>query len=222
MEDGIRLFNTKRWDKALEAFLKVNNTGFENADNIELSYYLGLCYTKLEHFDEALLYLEQVVTGSEDPLRIYQCRLTLAYIYVITGRSKLAEFELGRLIKGGFESIQIYTTMAYAAWCQKQYQKAVDFYERALEMDINNTTALNGLGYILADSDIDVQRGIKLCRKAVDKKPQSAAYLDSLGWAYFKNGDINEARSWLRRAFDISPNRKEIKKHIKIVVGSES
>ena len=221
LEEGIRLFKTKRWDKALVEFLKVDSNGFENEDNIELAYYLGLCYTKLEHFDEALLYLEQVVTGSEDPLRVYQCRLTLAFIYVITGRSKMAEFELGRLVKGGYESIQIYTTMAYAAWSQKQYQKAVDFYERALDMDENNTTALNGLGYILADSDIDVKRGIKLCRKAVDKKPQSAAYLDSLGWAHFKNGDVNEARSWLRRAFDISPNRKEIKKHMKIVVGGD-
>ena len=221
LAEGIRLFGIKRWDKALGEFLKVDSAGFEQADNIELAYYMGLCYTKLEHFDEALLYLEQVVTGSDDPLRVYQCRLALAYIYVITGRSKLAEFELGRLVKGGYESIQIYTTMAYAAWCQKQYQKAVDFYEKALDMDESNTTALNGLGYILADSDIDIKRGIKLCRKAVDRKPQSAAYLDSLGWAYFKNGEINEARSWLRRAFDLSPNRKEIKKHMKIVVGGD-
>ena len=222
LEEGIRLFKIKRWDKALEEFLKVNNAGFEAGENAELSYYLGLCYTKLERFDDALIYLEQVVTNTDDPLRIYQCRLTLAYVYVVTGRSKLAEFELGRLVKGGFESIQIYTTMAYAAWCQKQYQKAVDFYERALDMDKENATALNGLGYILADSDIDVKRGIKLCRKAVDKKPQSAAYLDSLGWAFFKNGDFNEARSWLRRAFEISPHHKEIKKHMKLVVGVDT
>jgi len=220
-DDGIRLFQSRRWDKALEEFLQVDSAGFDTAENAELAYYLGLCYTKLERFDDALLYLEQVVTASEDPLRVYQCRLTLAYIYVITGRSKLAEFELGRLVKSGYESIQIYTTMAYAAWAQKQYQKAVDFYEKALDMDENNTTALNGLGYILADSDIDVKRGIKLCRKAVDKKPQSAAYLDSLGWAHFKNGDINEARSWLRRAFELSPQRNEIKKHMKIVVGGD-
>ena len=218
LDEGIRLFKTKRWDKALEEFLQINSDEFETDENAELAYYLGLCYTKLERFDDALLYLEQVVTGSEDPLRIYQCRLALAYIYVITGRSKLAEFELSRLVKSGYESIQIYTTMAYAAWCQKQYQKAVDFYERALDLDENNTTALNGLGYILADSDIDIKRGIKLCRKAVEKRPQSAAYLDSLGWAFFKNGEIDEARIWLRRAFELSPHRKEIKKHMKIVV----
>jgi len=219
LEEGIRLFKMRRWDKSLEEFLRLDTSQFEPEDSAELAYYLGLCYTKLERFDDALLYLEQVVTANDDPLRVYQCRLTLAYIYVITDRSKLAEFELSRLVKGGFESVQIYTTMAYAAWVQRLYQKAVDFYEKALDMDGENTTALNGLGYILADSDIDVRRGISLCRRAVDKKPKSAAYLDSLGWAYYKNGNMTEARSWLRRAFELAPNHKEIKKHIKLVVG---
>ncbi|MDR0599738.1 MAG: tetratricopeptide repeat protein [Treponema sp.] len=219
LEEGIKFFRLKRWDKALEEFLKANTDSFGAEDNAELAYYLGLCYTKLTRYNDALLYLEQVVTAAPDPLRVYQCRMTLAYIYVITSRSKLAEFELGRLIKGGFESVQIYTTLAYAAWSQRHYQKAVDYYEKALDLDENNTTALNGLGYILADSDIDAAKGLKLCRRAVEKKPQNAAYLDSLGWACFKNGNVSEARLWLRRAFDINPNQTEIKRHIKIVVG---
>jgi tetratricopeptide (TPR) repeat protein len=221
LEEGIRLFKMRRWDKALEEFLRLDTANFEPADNAELAYYLGLCYTKLERFDDALLYLEQVVTAGDDPLRVYQCRLTLAYIYAISDRSKLAEFELSRLVKGGYESVQIYTTMAYAAWVQHLYQKAVDYYEKALTMDGENTTALNGLGYILADSDIDIRRGISLCRRAVDKKPKSAAYLDSLGWAYYKNGNMTEARSWLRRAFELAPNHKEIKKHMKLIEGKD-
>jgi hypothetical protein len=52
--------------------------------------------------------------------------MTLAYIYAVTGRSKLAEFELGRLVGGGFESVQMYTTLAYAAWSQRHYQKSID------------------------------------------------------------------------------------------------
>jgi tetratricopeptide (TPR) repeat protein len=148
--------------------------------------------------------------------------MTLSYIYVITGRSKLAEFELGRLVNAGFEAPQMYTTLAYAAWSQRQFQKAVDYYEKALDMDKNNSTALNGLGYILAESDLDIPRGLRLCRKAVDIKPQSAAYLDSLGWAYFKSGEANEARAWLRRALEISPHQKEIREHMKTVVGGNS
>ncbi|MDR0585987.1 MAG: tetratricopeptide repeat protein [Treponema sp.] len=218
LEEGIKLFRLNRWEPALAELLKVDTDGFSAEETADLAYYLGLCYTKLKRYDDALLYLEQVVTSSPDPLRLYQCRMTLAYIYVTTGRSKLAEFELGRLVEGGFESVQMYTTLAYAAWSQRHYQKAVDYYEKALELDENSPTALNGLGYILADSDLDVLKGLRLCRKAVDKKPQSAAYLDSLGWAYFKSGDTAEARIWLRRALDMAPHHKVIREHMKIVV----
>jgi tetratricopeptide (TPR) repeat protein len=219
LHEGIRLFGLKRWDLALQEFLRVKTDAFSSDETTELAYFLGLCYTKLERYDDALLYLEQVVTAASNPLRVYQCRMTLAFIYVITKRSKMAEFELAQLIKNGFESVQIYTTLAYAAWAQKQYHKAVELYEKALEVDENNTTAMNGLGFILADTDRDTQRGLRLCRKAVDRKPQNAAYMDSLGWAYYKNGEILEARTWLRRALDLAPQQKEIRNHMRIVIG---
>ena len=149
MEEGMRLFRLRRWEAALSEFLAVKTSPASPGENAELAYYLGLCYTKLERYDDALLYLEQVVTASDDTLRICQCRLSLAYIYVITRRAKLAEFELDRLIAGGFESPQIFTTLAYAAWSQRAYAKAVEYYERALELDEYNATAMNGLGYVL-------------------------------------------------------------------------
>jgi tetratricopeptide (TPR) repeat protein len=218
LQEGIRLFNLKRWDFALREFLQVKGDNFSTETNTELAYYLGLCYTKLERYDDALLYLEQVITGASNPLWIYQCRMTLAYIYVITGRSKMAEFELNQLVKNGFESVQIYTTLAYAAWAQKRYRQAVDLYEKALYMDENNATALNGIGFILVDTNMDLRRGMQYCRKAVDRNPRNPAYLDSLGWACFKVGEIPEARIWLRRALDMSPKEREIRNHMRIVV----
>ena len=187
----------------------------------ELSYYLGLCYTKLSKYDDALTCLEQVVAAGQDPFRVYQCRMTLAYIYVITNRSKLAEFELHRLAKNGYESAQLYATLAYAAWSQKHFNEAIDYYEKALELDSNNTTALNGLGFILADTNRDLIRAIRYCKKAVDMRPQNPAYLDSLGWAYFKNGDLLEARTWLFRAAQAAPDEKEITGHLKAAMGGK-
>ena len=217
--EGIRLYNLKRWELALAELLGVNTEKFTPEDNMEMAYYLGLCYTKLERFDDALLYLEQVVNSSHDVLRTYQCRMTLAYIYVITKRSKMAEFELKRLANSGFESAQLYTTLAYAAWAQKHAKQAVDYYEKALELDEDNATALNGLGFVLVDADLDILRGLRCCKKAVNLKPQNPAYHDSLGWAYFKNGELLEARTWLRRALEAAPHLKEIKEHIKAVTG---
>jgi tetratricopeptide (TPR) repeat protein len=217
--EGIRLYRLKRWDFALIELLSVNTERFNPEENLELAYYLGLCYTKLERFDDALLYLEQVVTSGHDLLRTYQCRMVLAYIYAITKRSKMAEFELKRLVKSGFESVQLYTTLAFAALTQKQFKQAIDYYEKALDLDGNNATALNGLGYILVDTDTDPIRGLRCCKKAVDLKPNNPAYLDSLGWAYFKNGELLEARTWLRRAIQAGPDIKEIKEHLKTVTG---
>ncbi|MDR0498095.1 MAG: tetratricopeptide repeat protein [Treponema sp.] len=221
LAEGIRLYRLKRWELSLAELLSINTEKFGIDENLELAYYLGLCYTKLERYDDALLYLEQVVTTGHDVLRTYQCRLTLAYIYVITNRSKMAEFELKRLASSGFESVQLYTTLAYAAWAQKRFKQAVDYYEKALDLDGSNATALNGLGFVLVDANMDILRGLRCCKKAVDLKPQNPAYLDSLGWAYFKNGELLEARTWLRRAVEAAPHQKVIKEHFNTVSGGK-
>jgi tetratricopeptide (TPR) repeat protein len=217
--EGKRLFHINHWENALKEFQLVDVNTIDTAEQAELAYYLGLCYTKLERYDEALLYLEQVVTTSNDPLRSYQCRITLALIYIKTNRSRMAEFELKRLKNAGFESAPMYNAMAYAAYTQKRYRQAIDYYEKALELDNNNATAMNSMGYILADRGFDTMKGLTLCRKAIDIRPRSAAYMDSLGWAYYKCGEMAEARSWLQKAKDSAPKENEILEHFRIVTG---
>jgi tetratricopeptide (TPR) repeat protein len=219
--EGVRLYKQKSWEPALKEFLSKDSSNFNFEEKTELAYYLGLCYTKLKNYEEALIFLEQVVTSEHDVLRVFQCRLTLAYIYVITKRVKMAQYELARLQSSGLESPLLYNTLAYAAWVQKQNKNAIELYEKTLEIDSDNATAMNSMGYILADTGMDIMRALRLCRKAVDTKPHSAAYLDSLGWAYYKSGEVIEARTWLRRALDIAPNEEEIKRHFKIVTGEK-
>jgi len=216
---GLRLFLTKRWENALEEFLLVDTKTFGSDQKAELAYYMGLCCTKLDRFEDALLYFEQVIALDDSPMRVYQCRMILAYIYIMTGRAPLAEAELGRLQAGGLESVMLYNTLAYAAYIQKHYLGAVELYEKALEIDNDNTTALNSLGYILADTGLDKLKGLRLCRKAVDRNPENAAYLDSLGWASYQCGNTKDAQNWLRKAMDAAPQEADIKKHFKIVCG---
>ena len=219
LTEGIRLYKIKRWDQALVELRSVDAGRFSPDEYMELAYYLGLSYTKMQRYEEALLYLEQVVTSGQDAFRVYQCRMTLAYIYTLSKRYRMAEFELNRLASKGFESAQLYATLAYAAWSQKHYKQAVEYYEKALELDVNNANALNGLGFVLVDTDIDIIRGLRCCKRAVDLKPDNPAYLDSLGWAFYKNGELLEARTWLRRALDAAPKEKDIIDHFNIITG---
>jgi Flp pilus assembly protein TadD len=213
--EGVSLFQKGDWENALRFFLKVQTK--DTNEILELAYYTGLCHAKLKCFAEAQPYLEKYIHEAQNKVRVYQCRMTLAYTYIMTKEAKKAQYELAMLINNGFESAQVYVTLAYAAWSQQSYANAIEWYERALSIDSNNLTALNGLGFILADTGKDAKRGLRFCKRAVEKKPDNPIYLDSLGWAYYKDGKISEARQCLKKAREKEPDNVFIQEHLKAV-----
>jgi tetratricopeptide (TPR) repeat protein len=111
--------------------------------------------------------------------------------------------------------------LAYTAWTQQKNNESISFYEMALAKEKNCVTALNGLGYVLACLGKDLAVALKLCRKAVETAPDSAACLDSLGWVYYKMGMLKEAREYLEKAKKINSEHKDIKTHYEELVGAE-
>ncbi len=216
MREGIRQYREGRYEDALVSFLGV--PAGESGGNLELAYYIGLAYARLERYDDALVYLEQVVTADTDLARVYQCRLVLSVIYTLTGRTRLAEFELRKLVDSGYESAQIYSSLAYIAFEHGRIEEAADLYERALGLDGDNSTALNGLGYVLASAGKELTRALTVCKKAVDSVPDNPAYLDSLGWVYHKLGLSAEARTFVRRARERAPESKTIREHLDVIL----
>jgi len=60
--------------------------------------------------------------------------------------------------------------------------------------------ALNFLGYMLADRGQQLDEALGLIQRALEIEPDNPSYLDSLGWAYFKQGNYRLAREPLERA----------------------
>lgn len=214
---AVNLYREGRFDKALKELLKCEHNLENNAD---LSYYLGLCYTKLSQYDEAVIFLEQVITTHPNVLYIYQCRMILCYIYAVTEQYKMADFELKRLIDDGYESVQVYCSCGYVYYHQGNVEKGMDFFRKALALDPEHAATLNSIGYILADENIDPDTAIKYCRRAVEKSPEYYPFLDSLGWALFKAGRRDEALEYLRDAFDRSKGNRVVARHLKQVMDS--
>lgn len=212
MKEGIRLYRNNKYDDALVSFLGVPTGNAEN--NLEIAYYIGLCYARLIRYDDALVYLEQVVTADTDLARVYQCRMVLSVIYALTGRTRLADFELRKLLDAGYESTQVFCSLAYLSFEHKQIDEAVEWYEKAIALDGKNPTALNGLGYILADEGKDLTRALTMCKKAFDMESENPAYLDSLGWVYYKLGLDVEAKNFTRRAREKAPENRVISAHL--------
>ncbi|MFH2113491.1 MAG: tetratricopeptide repeat protein [Spirochaetota bacterium] len=198
------------------ALITLSEAPVDEDDYLDLAYLLGLCHVRLERYDEALLYLEQVVTSGGEDERTRQCRLTLAYIYSLTGRSKLAEYELRKLLASdGGSTVQVYSALAYVQWLQGKREEALSWYVKALEHDPENLNALNGYGYLLACAGKDLKKALTCCRKALDGDPGNPAYSDSLGWAYFQLGMLGEAAPYLHAASELRADHPDVIKHLK-------
>ncbi len=218
LHDGKVLYSEGKYKKALGFFLSLpSDSSAASIDKMEVSYYLGLCYAKLQHYDDALIFLEQVVTSGTQLERTLQCRFLLAVIYALSGRKRLADFELNKLLETGYMTPSVDAAIAYIAWEQNDTEKCLKYYEESLKKDPENITALNGLGYVLASTDKDLKRALSLCKQAVKSSPQSAACLDSLGYVYYKLGMFDEALKYMEKAEELDKNSIEILDHIKKV-----
>ncbi|MBQ9624194.1 MAG: tetratricopeptide repeat protein [Treponema sp.] len=214
LNEGISMYHKGDFNGALAFFLSLPEDS--EIDNIELAYYIGLCYAKLEHYDSALLYLEQVVTGGLELERVLQCRYVLAVIYANSGRKKLAEFELNKLLESGYKPASVYSSLAYVAWQQNDVERCLELYKKAIEIEPDNATALNGMGYVLACENRDLTKALSFCKRALDKRPDSPACMDSVGWVYLKLGLMNDAFKYLSQAQERLPDNEEIAEHLRI------
>ncbi|MDR3312405.1 MAG: tetratricopeptide repeat protein [Spirochaetaceae bacterium] len=218
-EKGIALYNLGNYKDALSAFLQCSPE--QTTGNISFAYYTGLAYMRLKHYEDALGYLELVVTSGSSLEQVRQCRFLLAVIYNLTHRERLADFELHKLLDSGYKTAEVYSALAYSSWEQKKTNECISYYELAIKKNKKSVTALNGLGYVLACMGKDLTTALKLCKQAVDISPNSAACLDSLGWVYFKLGMLKQARAYLERAERLNNSHKDIIAHMEALVQKE-
>ncbi len=85
---------------------------------------------------------------------------------------------------------------------------------KLLAMRPNDSGTLNYLGYMWADQGVQLERAKDMLEKAVAREPRNAAYLDSLGWAYFRLGELQRADKNLREAYRREPADPTIEEHI--------
>ncbi|MFK5914529.1 MAG: tetratricopeptide repeat protein [Woeseiaceae bacterium] len=90
---------------------------------------------------------------------------------------------------------------------------AITDLENVVQREPENAQALNALGYTLIDKTKQIKRGFEFILKASKIEPHDAAIHDSLGWAYYRLGQYNEALRYLRLAFEKLPDA-EIAAHL--------
>ena len=86
----------------------------------------------------------------------------------------------------------------------KNFDAAEKEFRKALELNPENASALNYLGYMFADRSVRLDEAQKLISRALELDPDNGAFLDSLGWVYFRENRLDDAEHALVRALSKS------------------
>jgi len=96
----------------------------------------------------------------------------------------------------------------------KDWPSAEADLKRALELSPDESLVLNYLGYTWVDQGHNLKTGMDYIRKAVKLKPDDGYYVDSLGWAYFKLGNLPAAVEQLEHAVELKPDDPVVNDHL--------
>jgi tetratricopeptide (TPR) repeat protein len=97
---------------------------------------------------------------------------------------------------------------------QKKYAAAEAEFRKVLTVDPDSAMTLNYLGYMMADRNERLDEAKDLIIKALEREPNSPAYLDSLGWVYFRLNKLPEAEEKLRQALEFMSRDATVHDHL--------
>jgi tetratricopeptide (TPR) repeat protein len=164
--------------------------------------------------EQALAQAKSLLKGAPEDREVY---LSLAQMSSRLKRYKEAEEFMNQaagLSNSPEEKSYLYFVWGAILERQKRYDEAEQMFRKVLDNDQRNAMALNYLGYMLADRGVRLEEALGYLKKAVALEPQNGAYLDSIGWAYFKLGDYDRAEDNLRRASERIGNDPTVQDHL--------
>ncbi|WP_373691538.1 tetratricopeptide repeat protein [Hyalangium versicolor] len=104
--------------------------------------------------------------------------------------------------------------LASAYDLQGDADKALAQMRSVLAINAEHAAAMNFIGYLLAQKRRDLPEAERLVLRALELRPDTGAFLDSLGWVYFQRGEYQRAVEALERATQLEPDEPVILEHL--------
>ncbi|WP_370321072.1 tetratricopeptide repeat protein [Oricola sp.] len=175
----------------------------------------GLNLADIGEDEEAKKILSAAI--EEDPSE-YRGYLALGGVYASLKEygeaAALYERAIANVDTSGESFWPLYYRMGIAYERIKQWDKAEAAFKHALELSPEQPDVLNYLGYSWIDMNINLNEGLDMIQKAVDRRPRDGYIVDSLGWAYYRLGRFEEAVTELEKATDLRPRDATINDHL--------
>ena len=193
--------DSKQWPQATaaakEAVQKLPN-------DRDLRMVLDAQLADMGDFDQAVADIKGMLKGGPEDRDVH---LRLAIIYTRAKRWNDAEQSLAKAEQlSGKPDDKAYVSFLRGDLYQRQkmFDQADTEFRKVLAVtpptDPQAAATLNYLGYMNADRGVKLEESLNYIKQALTFEPNNGAYLDSLGWAYFKLGKYDMAEENLNKA----------------------
>jgi tetratricopeptide (TPR) repeat protein len=190
-------------------------------DDSSIRSSLAMMLGEAQQPDEAIKLLQVGLKGSAGNRETF---LSYAQIYERSHRFTEAEAAARKA-----EALAVQPADNELAWLilgaiferQKQYDKAEEEFKKVIDVNPKNAMVLNYYGYMLADRGIRLDEARDLIQRALEQEPYNGAFLDSLGWAYYKQNKLDQAELTLRKAVERESHDPTIRAHLGDVLAKQ-
>jgi len=198
-----QIIETQRQARRLEAALATAQEALERfPEDSDLTLQRAGLLADRGDLEPAVAAARNLLDDSPADREVY---LTLAQIYDRHKRYPEAEAALAeaeKLSRPGAEIEYIHFLRGALYERQEKYDLAEESFRRVLAMNPKSAVTLNYLGYMFADKNMKLEESVALIQRALELDPYNGAYLDSLGWAYFRLGRLDQAEEYLVKALE--------------------
>jgi len=178
-------------------------------------------WQKLLSIDEQL---NNMKTLEEDSHKAMEGFPNIPALYIYNGFALIAlkQFEKSTVVsQDGLsyaiqqkDKIQLLLNLADANHQLKKYKEADKAFDAVLNLEPNNTLALNNYAYFLSLRNERLDEAENLVKRALKNEPDNPSYLDTYGWILFQKKNYSEAISQLKMALKETPKNPEILEHL--------
>ena len=161
--------------------------------------------------EKAASLLKDEINRRSDPEEFY---LAASQLYVDHKKYQEAEKIIQRGMSQYPESERIQFQLGAIYEQQKEWERVEAVFKNILDKNPQHAGVLNYLGYMLADRDVRLFEALDYIKRAVEIEPHNGAFLDSLGWAYFRLSQFDQAETNLLEAVHLIDSDPTIYEHL--------
>jgi tetratricopeptide (TPR) repeat protein len=112
------------------------------------------------------------------------------------------------------ELVEAHAGLGNALFELQRFEAAAEAYRAAIGIDGGDHSSLNNLAWVYAQQNVNLDEAVALSRRALQIRPDTPQYIDTLAEVYFRMGDRERAVRLIRYALGLNPDSEALQRHL--------